>query len=312
VNTYDAVEQAYEVHRSIPYAIRSSDAPRVWRNGVVVAPRLVGDLIERLRNCQAEIDSGGLSEPTHISKIVAALLRNGLPVLGPRIEVFIHEDLQQLLAAGTFPQQVSSLPAVIPLDVALSKAESLGYVTPATVVTYGPIDEAGQNAFRAAQEISVRRVSPRVLYFTSPFVVPDPLSTIRTPHIFDQLWVSRDEVRPNGVRLLAFHLQRGERMMSIERRQDRGFGMMGYETFRAAAWWARVDPQRVLHEFLELAGIPTSDRFRRPYPGDTINDYRCADCRGPMIRTPAGYGIVHHRERFVHEECFNRAVDEGF
>ena len=312
MSIYNAVEQAYEVHRSIPAAIRNSDAPRVWRNGVAVAPRLCGDSIERLRNCQTEIDSGGLSGFTHISKIVAALLRNGLPVLGPQIEVFIHEDLQQLLAAGTLPQQASNLPRVIPLDVALSQAGTLGYASPSTVVKHEPIDEAGQNAFRAAQEISVRRVSPNVLYFTSPFVVPDPLSTLRTPYVFDQLWVSRDDVRSNSVRLLAFYLQRSKRMMNMERRQDQGFAMMGYETFRAAAPWARVDPQRVLHEFLELAGIPAFDRFRRPYPGDTINDYRCAYCRGPMIRTPAGYGIVHHCELFVHEECFNRAVDERF
>ena len=284
------------MHRSISSPDRASTVPRVWRS----TPRLVDGEISEPASLQS-------SDFVKIGDVVAGFWATNFKRLRTIAEPAIHEDLQELLAGGSLPE--GRLAGCLkPIDAALQRARELSYEAGVLPIRYSKRDDAEESAFSAANEIAVRRLPRNFVYFTARFVVPNPSVVNRKPFVFDQLWISKDEYRPAGVRLIALLLHRGKREPEIERRQDNRFAALGYEVIRASADWLRVDPPGVLHEMLDLAGTPVPDHTRRLRVGKTINDYRCSDCRGPMVRTPEGYGIVHHDEGdFFHETCFSRA-----
>jgi hypothetical protein len=224
-------------------------------------------------------------------------------------DVSEHYALQDLLRLGRIPLGIPSS-VLIPLDVALRNVADLGYRVPVGLIKHAEQLEGESSAFEAAHHLMTRRFCPLVFCFAPRFVVPDPFESIKTARIFDQLWIVRDDVGSRHVRLLALNIDRTNSLRDSDNALR--FSAMGYELYHAMEPWARVDPQRVIFEFLQLAGIPPIMSFQRPAPGPTISDYKCEYCKGPMIRTPSGYGIVDHRDRFVHEECFNVAVNVGF
>jgi hypothetical protein len=312
MNTYATVEGAYEVHRSIPRAYRQSATPRAWGSGIALRSRqLPGDIVERLRQCQLEMSSGPLSGFTSIGTIIRSLLATGLPPMGSE-EPAIHDDLQRVFASGGIPEN-HGFQTLASVEHRLRRARELGYATKRALIKFRPDTEAEANMFEAARDVVTRRISPTVLFFTSRFVVPDPVAKRPTAHIFDQLWLSRDEYRPNSIRAIALQVETEASNPRAERVRDRLLAMMGYEVVHASAHWSRVDPQRVMRDACDIAGMPILDRFRRSYPGEAIDAYRCAfrSWGAPMIRTPSGYGIVEHNDQFFHEQCFDAAVNSG-
>ena len=272
---------------------------------------LVGASMERLRRCRRAVDSGGLTGFVPMCTIIQSLIETRFPFVGPHETINVEEDLDALLTNRRLPDHEPTSQRLSEFADVARRAGELGYEQSSLPVKYRRESAAGRNAFLAAQHVTCRRLAPDIFYFTSPFVVPDPAYSKRKAFLFDQLWLSRDEIRPGRVRLLGLRIDRGHNA-ELERQQDEALGKLGYEVFRVSPYWCLVDAQRVIHEFLDGAGSPVFDRFRRNHPGNSIRSYQCAYCRGPMIRTPDGYGIVEDHDYFVHETCFNSAVDEGF
>jgi hypothetical protein len=312
MSTFDANSSAYAIHAGIPVAVRFSNRPRVWSSGWKVAARaLSGDSMQRLRECHDRIDPSGFQDFSAIGEIIKALIETRLPCADSQARLVVHEDVQRMLCDGTVPQ-ICTNPTLVPLEIALSRAEELDYATTNALVKFRAMDKADENLFAAACQLSKQRASPNILHMTSRFVVPDPVEPSRTAHVFDQLWVCRDDFRPDCVRLFAIQLQRGIRQPIVERRLDHLFGAMGYQVIHASSAWSLVDAFAVMTDSLELANVSLRGQFTKNKPGTRIKDYQCAFCNGPMVRTPAGYGFVEHRERFVHEECFQLALNCGF
>lgn len=303
------IERAYEAHRSVPKPLYYSPEPPVWslRRPLARLP-VSSDTLERLDLCHSTIErsvrSSGFS---HVGDITRALVQPALISALLEDRVADHDALMATFADGRIPNGIPASADPTDLDDAIEIARSLGYLIPAVPARKGMNRDDERNAFAAAHYLETRRFAPRLLFHTSKFIVPDPLQTVKTAYFFDQLFVTRDENRVNGVRLLA--LQVGG---AIDDRRDALLAKIGYEAFHAAGHWARIDPQRVIFEFFELAGIPTLQTYARVAPGRTINKYHCQFCGGPMIRTATGEGIVEHRDRHVHEECLNPAVNQGF
>jgi hypothetical protein len=314
MSPFDTTAEAYGIHKTIPSHFRASSDPlvrsyqrSVWRF------QLPGNASERLESCRSELlDKNGFEAPTSIGNIVAAVLRNDVAAATvDGSHVWDHDTLQEYLRAGTIPVGLSSSSACVPLAVTLGRAKALGYRVSASPVPGGDVRmDAEERAFAAAHHLALRRFSLTVVSITPRFIVPDPLQSLQ-PHFFAQLWISRDRER-GGIRLLALDIDPTEFSDELSRKRAFIWGTMGYEVFHVLPWWPRVDPQRVIHAFLRSAGVLSWSRFERSEPGPTINDYRCAFCLGPMIRTPSGTGIVDHDGWFVHEPCFNAAIDSGF
>lgn len=310
MSRFSTVANAYEVHRTVPKWMYDSRAPIVWR--FARARWLLqagGDSLMSFDRCRADIArSAGIAGLTHVGDIVNAILTHGFLSVPSYIDVGDHEALQNLIRTGRIPYGCPTASVPIPLEIALGRIKDLGYSPPATAAEER---QGVTNAFAAAHYLATRRFSEGILFLTSRFIVPDPTKVKRTAHLLDQLWIARDESR-DRVRLLALQISPDLSGGSQDRRQDGLLGTMGYEIFHASQSWALVDPQRVIIEFLRTAGIAVLSKFEISVPGATIKDYKCAYCRGPMIRTATREGLVFHRGLPFHEgECFNRAVNEG-
>jgi hypothetical protein len=167
---------------------------------------------------------------------------------------------------------------------------------------------AEANVFAAAVDLGRKRFAPELLYLTSRFVAPDPLVPLaQQAYVIDVLCLVRDVRQRATIRQLAVQIGG-----AINDRRDQELARLGYEVLHVVRDWARIDPQRCIFELFRLAGVVTLSRFERQVAGQTISDYRCAFCASPMIRTATGEGIAFHRDRPIHEQCFNDAVNEGF
>jgi hypothetical protein len=144
---------------------------------------------------------------------------------------------------------------------------------------------------------------------TGQFIVPDPLEEWKAPYLLDQLWIMLYPDRK--VRLIGLEVDGEVHLKPENRAKDRErdvkLAARGYEIYHVAGWWCRIDPFRVICEFLSASKLLpdahirlATSRFR------TIDDYICDFCRNPLSRWDE-YGVQeveHAGEMFVgHSGC---------
>jgi hypothetical protein len=189
----------------------------------------------------------------------------------------------------------------------LQAARERGYLISEDRTT--PKLDLAQSIFEAATQVALK-TRPRIIHLVCNFLLPDPLKSARVAWLLDQLWVAQKF--DHGTRLLALTIDVEPGLSKEDEQRDRGLATMGYETYHAAGWWMLIDPQRVIYEFMQAANITVTRQRPRQYPGSTINDYLCASpsCRRPMISDEFGYGIAFHKGLGVHDECYDRVINE--
>lgn len=247
-----------------------------------------------------------------------------------------HYLLKQMIANGTIPQGYAEHidPLYAPtLHQALALAKWRGYTVPPKFLESRTTSYGENEAWCAAQSIVrgnagacwVDDVGPRgredlmVLHQTGQFIIPDPLQPKRVPYIADQLWIA---VSPmfDSVRLIVVeidgehHLERGRQYKDA--RRDERLEMLGYEVYHVAGWWCRIDPFRVIADFLRAADLLPGMYELVAGQLQSIDDYQCALCERPMVRFDddwiATFNFGHEfrvDDRFVHSLCAGEAND---
>jgi len=134
---------------------------------------------------------------------------------------------------------------------------------------------------------SYAEIYENVKLITSQFIVPSSVENHSTPYMLDQLWVVSHAV--NQVRLLGLEIA-GEHHF-FNGLQSKTFGeekylkKLGYEMYQLASWWCRVDPYRVISEFLSVSGIfPDAINHLIGSELNSIDKYVCGVCGAPMVR----------------------------
>ncbi len=122
---------------------------------------------------------------------------------------------------------------------------------------------------------------------TSQFIVPGSASKNTLPYILDQLWVishAQNQVRLLGLEIAGeYHIFNAGQSKTLGR--DNYLKELGYEMYRVASWWCRVDPYRVICEFLNVSGIfPDAIRYLIGSELNSIDKYICGVCNAPMVR----------------------------
>lgn len=122
---------------------------------------------------------------------------------------------------------------------------------------------------------------------TSQFIVSSSGNQFSTPYVFDQLWLTAHAV--NQIRLLGLEVAGEQHFLSGAQSKTLGQGKyleeLGYEMYHVASWWCRVDPYRVICEFLRESGIfPEAKNYLIGAEIDSIDKYVCGICHAPMVR----------------------------
>src|SRR5215211_6944538 len=183
-------------------------------------------------------------------------------------------------------------------------AKERGYSVPDKFLTKEEVTFTEREAFHAAHMIARGHFDPywtdnldrEALSFfkavlcqlTGQFVIPDPLEEEwKAPYLVDQLWIA---VYPDRkTRLIVLEVD-GEGHLKPEQRErdkkrDVMLAAMGYEVYRAAGWWCRVDPYRVICEFLSASRLfPNAHHFLVGSHFRTISEYVCDWCSAPLSR----------------------------
>jgi len=255
-----------------------------------------------------------------------------------------HDLLQECLKISYIPHRweeinnrTSSFNAPQPLYETYAKAKKAGYpvpdqfIVPTNHTSYGETE-----AYHAAIHMGLNKtaftnneqdagiVRDRVLQVSSSFIVPNPNPSL-APYVIDQLWIV--EGKDHSVRFLAVEID-GEYHLTEEARakdetRDVYLNSLGYEVYRLAGWWCRIDPWRAIGEFMSLAlnlkGIRTQLGF---VPLD-IQQYCCYHCRLPMVRWDTddiSWMLLSNYEReslpeseeqlvFMHRKCLDDNID---
>ena len=126
-----------------------------------------------------------------------------------------------------------------------------------------------------------------VKLITSQFRVPSSSNRKSIPYILDQLWVVSDQ--PNQVRLIGLEIAGENQFLSGGQSKTLGkneyLRQLGYEMYQVASWWCRVDPYRVICEFLNTSGIfPDATKYLIGSELNSIDKYVCGICSEPMVR----------------------------
>jgi hypothetical protein len=151
---------------------------------------------------------------------------------------------------------------------------------------------------------TARTMPLRVNMLTGSFPIPKSNEPGTIAYIADQLWLTSAE---QGIRKVVLEID-GEQHLGPDRftsdcSRDARMTELGYEVYRVAAWWARVDPYRVIAEFLDISGIlPEASRYILGC-FDGIDEYRCAECGELMVRWDIDW-IQHNRVgKACHAAC---------
>jgi Protein of unknown function (DUF559) len=158
---------------------------------------------------------------------------------------------------------------------------------------------------------------------TGQFIVPDPLEEWKSPYLVDQLWITVSPDRK--VRLIVLEID-GEVHLDPEqqkrdKQRDVVLAAMGYEVYHAAGWWCRIDPYRVVCEFLSASGLfPNAHNYLIGSHFRTIAEYVCDWCNEPLCRWDdtwiqevwIGDADYQYRDSpfVVHRCCAERAYEE--
>ncbi len=244
-----------------------------------------------------------------------------------------HETLMTLLEGGYVPvggggEDANTASRPPSVAEALRVARSRGYTVPDHFLDWKESSYSEVSAWSAAQEY----VRHRIMFATGPavggrrqgvlqlagsHVIPDPLQPNKVPYVADQLWIVAKS--HSEIRLLVLEID-GEPHLDPERarkdaQRDVMLGAMGYEVFHAAGWWARIDPYRVVFEFLRSAGLMPHGvtLFGEPLL-HTIDDYVCGLCGNPMTRYDEDW--IEEvwwggRDVAAHSECVLEAYESG-
>jgi len=156
-----------------------------------------------------------------------------------------------------------------------------------------------------------------VCQLTSQFIVPDPIDENKTPYFLDQLWIyatSSNQVRLIGLEIDGeTHLD--EQVSKRDHVRDVMLAAKGYEIYHVAGWWCRIDPYRVICEFLNASGIfPNAQKYIIGHGFGSISDYVCELCHQPMVRWDDDWIVqteLNEQEIIVHNSCAEK-ISEGY
>jgi hypothetical protein len=217
-----------------------------------------------------------------------------------------HYLLMRMLAEGRVPiawQERSGPDNPKPIWWAYEIAKERGYSVPDKFLTKKEVSFTEREAFHAAHMIARGHFDPywtgnldrealgffkaALCQLTGQFVIPDPLEDWKAPYLADQLWIA---VYPNRkTRLIVLEVD-GEVHLKPEKQErdkkrDVMLAAMGYEVYHAAGWWCRVDPYRVICEFLSASGLfPKAHEYLVGAHFRTIAEYVCDWCSAPLSR----------------------------
>ena len=156
-----------------------------------------------------------------------------------------------------------------------------------------------------------------VKLITSQFIVPSSGYQFAPPYIFDQLWVVSHGI--NQVRMLGLEVAGEQHFLNGGQNKTLGnekyLEELGYEMYHVASWWCRVDPYRVISEFLSEAGIfPEAKNYLIGAELDSIDKYVCGICHAPMVRL--GWDWIQKcqigsQTVYAHKHCVHRKMAEA-
>ncbi len=232
-----------------------------------------------------------------------------------------HWDERQSTPGISTPQSLQS---------AYEEASRLGFNIPEKFLSQNDYSSYGESeAFYAAREIGSGRFTfplkdqdysalRHVVQVSSSFLVPH-WNPGFSPLVADQLWIVGGPGQT--IRFLVLEID-GEHHLELgrqenDRKRDKHFQSLGYEVYRVAGWWARIDPFRVIGDFLDVALGIRSFQSAFMFAPDSIDDYRCFACREPMVRWDDNWIVAdeesHYtddypededgRRVFVHSQC---------
>jgi hypothetical protein len=255
-----------------------------------------------------------------------------------------HKLLMRMLSEGRVPyawRERNDPESPVTTTRAFKTAQARGYSVPPRFLTNREVSFSEREAFYAGHIIArghFREINPclndiegeeqsyddqfssfrsSLCQLTGQFIVPDPLEDWKAPYLLDQLWIM---LYPNRkVRLIGLevdgevHLEPEKR--ANDRRRDVMLAYLGYEIYRVAGWWCRIDPFRVICEFLSASNLLpnahkrlVTSRFR------TIDDYICDHCGNPLYRREEDWiqEVEHEGRNFVvHWCCAERIWDRS-
>lgn len=223
-----------------------------------------------------------------------------------------HHLLMRMLEEGRVPlawREANTPFSPMSISQAYQVAKSRGYSVPSRFLTdHAAVSFTEREAFQAAHSIvrgdppspywsraldqgafeeAFRHFKASVCQLTGQFIVPDPLEDWKAPYLLDQLWIV---LYPNRrIRLIALEIDGEGHLGSQNRERDKKRDVMlasrGYEVYRAAGWWCRIDPYRVICEFLSACNLlPNAQDYLVASHLRTIKDYRCDFCGNPLSR----------------------------
>lgn len=251
-----------------------------------------------------------------------------------------HSLLHTLIGAGVVPngwdeqRPLAGIETPQPLTTAYQEANKRGFDIPESMLDEREESSYGETeAFYAAKEISSGRFTfplehedhqrlRQVVQVSSSFLIPH-WKPGAPPFVADQLWIVGGPGQT--VRLLILEVD-GEYHLDPERqrkdeRRDAHFNELGYEVYRVAGWWARIDPFRVIMDVLERAMGMKSLRSALQFAPSSIGDYRCFACGKPMTRWDDNWIAADYKSNhveiypedddatmvFVHQACSKEA-----
>lgn len=280
--------------------------PTISANG-----KYVSDLDRTITALEEEASPEGDRSLTHVSidflkSLCAPLAAGGLAQDADDWYYFRHHDLlMKLLQRGVTPNRWeehsdrAGITTPQSLTDALQRARDNGYQVPSAFIDAGSATSYGEKeAFYAAREYGSNRIThaevssedrdliaTSVQQVSSSFIIPNKHPHY-SPFIADQLWIVRGPA--NTVRFLVLEIDgehhNTEQNAQRDRARDLHFNSLGYEVYRVAGWWARIDPFRVVGEFLKCALGTQSFSGAFEFAPDSITAYRCDLCGEPMRR----------------------------
>jgi len=157
-----------------------------------------------------------------------------------------------------------------------------------------------------------------VKFITSQFIVPSSGQKNKIPHIIDQLWLIAND--KNQVRLLGLEIGGEQQFLDGSKSKTLGkenyLKELGYEMYYVASWWCRVDPYRVICEFLNVSGIfPDAIRYLIGSELNSIDEYICGICHTPMVRWNWDWiqkCQIGNSTVLAHKSCVNHRKNNGY
>lgn len=238
-----------------------------------------------------------------------------------------HHLLEKIFASGCTPHgwdQVGSAYTAPPLSSAWLRAKARGYNVPDSFL--GEKENSyGENEAWCAAQMLVRGHTgcftrtrtghstidaelwnwQEKVWLTGSFIIPNPKLPANAPYIADQLWIVLDDTK---IRKVVLEID-GEQHLTPERQErdekkDAVLESLGYEVYRVAGWWARIDPYRVICEFLDASEIfPNAKRFLKFGNARSLNEYHCSICDQAMCRWDEDWIQLTEDGSPAHRQC---------